>query len=342
MIKSVLVTGGAGYIGSHVTLALMQSQIEVLILDNLCNASVEALSRLGQLAGRKPLFIQGDIRDRPLLDRLFVDHSIDAVLHFAGLKRVGESVSQPLLYYNNNVHGSEVLLQAMADANIFNFVFSSSATVYGELSQSPISEISPASQPTNPYGRSKLMVESILCDLAKSDPRWNVSILRYFNPVGAHESGLIGEDSNGVPCNLLPYISQVAIGKLPELVVFGKDYPTHDGTGVRDYIHVMDLAEGHLCALKALKTRAGVNIWNLGTGKGYSVMDIVRTFERVSGKVVPYRISSRRPGDVAACFADPTKAEHELNWRARRSLEDMLYDTWYWQTQNPDGYKKIN
>ena len=335
----ILLTGGAGYIGSHTTLALLQAGYEVVVLDNLCNSSPESLKRVAQLAGREPALVEGDIRDRAALDRVFTNHAIDAVLHFAGLKAVGESVAQPLRYYDNNVHGSQVLLQACADAGVFNFVFSSSATVYGESAQMPISEACPVGQPTNPYGRSKLVVEDMLRDVAASDPRWLIAILRYFNPVGAHESGLIGEDPNGIPNNLLPYIAQVAVGKLPELAVFGNDYPTADGTGVRDYIHVLDLAEGHLRALEALQTRTGAHVWNLGTGQGYSVLEMVRAFEAASGKPVPYCVAPRRPGDIATCFADPAKAERELGWKARRSLDEMMRDAWRWQSMNPDGYR---
>jgi UDP-glucose 4-epimerase len=341
-MKKILVTGGAGYIGSHTTLALLHDGYDVVVLDNLCNSSAESLKRVPHLAGRSPVFVQGDIRDRTVLDRLFAEHSVDAVLHFAGLKAVGESVAQPLRYYDNNVHGSQVLLQACADARVFSFVFSSSATVYGEPAQMPISEACPVGQPTNPYGRSKLMVEDILRDVAASDPRWRIAILRYFNPVGAHESGLIGEDPNGIPNNLLPYIAQVAVGKLSELAVFGNDYPTPDGTGVRDYIHVVDLAEGHLCALRALEalqTRTGTHVWNLGTGQGYSVLDMVRAFEAASGKSVPYRVAPRRAGDIATCYADSTKAECELGWKAQRGLDEMMRDAWRWQWMNPGGYR---
>ena len=338
-MNTILVSGGAGYIGSHTTLVLLQAGFDVVVLDNLCNSSAESLKRVAQLAGRVPVFVQGDIRDRAVLDRLFAEHSVDAVLHFAGLKAVGESVAQPLRYYDNNVHGSQVLLQACTDAGVFNFVFSSSATVYGEPAQMPISEAGPVGQPTNPYGRSKLMVEDILRDIAASDPRWHIAILRYFNPVGAHESGQIGEDPNGIPNNLLPYIAQVAVGKLPKLAVFGNDYPTPDGTGVRDYIHVVDLAEGHLRALAALQTRTGAHVWNLGTGQGYSVLEMVRAFEAASGKPVPYRIAARRPGDIATCYADPAKAERELGWKARRGLDEMMRDAWRWQSMNPDGYR---
>lgn len=338
-MSSILVTGGAGYIGSHSTLALLKAGHNVVVLDNLCNSSAESLKRVAQLAGRAPVFVQGDIRDRAVLDRLFAEHAIDAVLHFAGLKAVGESVAQPLRYYDNNVHGSHVLLQVCANTGVFNVVFSSSATVYGDPAQMPISEACSVGQPTNPYGRSKLMVEDMLRDVAASDLRWRIAILRYFNPVGAHESGLIGEDSSGIPNNLLPYIAQVAVGKLPELAVFGHDYPTPDGTGVRDYIHVLDLAEGHLRALEALLTRTGAHVWNLGTGQGYSVLEMVRAFEAASGKPVPYRLAPRRPGDIATCYADPAKAARELGWKARRSLDEMMRDAWRWQQQNPNGYQ---
>jgi UDP-glucose 4-epimerase len=283
-------------------------------------------------------FVQGDIRDAALLARVFAEQNFDAVLHFAGLKAVGESVAQPLRYYDNNMHGTRTLMQACIDAHVFNVVFSSSATVYGEPTEMPISEAFQVGRLTNPYGRSKLMVEDMLRDLAASDPRWRIAILRYFNPVGAHESGLMGEDPNGIPSNLLPYMAQVAVGKLPELAVFGNDYPTPDGTGVRDYIHVVDLAEGHLRALEALQTRSGVHVWNLGTGHGYSVLGMVRAFEAASGRNVPYKIAPRRPGDIAICYADPTKAERELGWKAKRGLDEMMRDAWHWQQMNPNGY----
>lgn len=339
MIKTVLVTGGAGYIGSHTTLELLLAGFNVVVLDNLCNASAESLRRVAQLSGRAPVFEEGDILDRALLDKLLAQHPVQAVLHFAGLKAVGESVAHPLRYYNNNLGGTVTLCQAMAAAGVFTLVFSSSATVYGALATVPITEDQPAGNTTNPYGRSKFMVEQLLGDLAASDPRWRVALLRYFNPVGAHESGLIGEDPRGIPNNLLPYITQVAVGKLPELAVFGNDYPTVDGTGVRDYIHVVDLAQGHLAALKALQSRTGTHVWNLGTGQGYSVLQIIQAFEAASGKSIPYRIVKRRPGDIAACYADPTKAATELGWNAKRDLFTMMSDSWRWQMTNPDGYR---
>lgn len=338
MTEKILVTGGAGYIGSHTTLALLEAGHEVVVLDNLCNSSPESLRRIERICGKAPVFIQGDIRDRALLDELFATQQIGAVLHFAGLKAVGESVQQPLDYYENNVAGSVTLCQAMAAAGVFKLVFSSSATVYGEPTQMPIREDFPTGVPTNPYGRSKLMVEELLGDLAASDSRWSIALLRYFNPVGAHESGLIGEDPNGIPNNLLPYVSQVAIGKLKQLSVFGDDYPTADGTGVRDYIHVVDLANGHLKALQAIAQSAGVNIWNLGTGTGYSVLQMLRAFEQASGQPVPYQLVARRPGDIAECWADPTKAAQELGWKAERGLPQMMADTWRWQSANPQGY----
>lgn len=340
MKQSILVTGGAGYIGSHTTLALLEAGYEVVVLDNLANSSLESLRRVERICGTAATFIEGDIRDRELLDSIFTRHSIQAVLHFAGLKAVGESVQQPLAYYENNVSGSVVLLQAMAAAEVFNLVFSSSATVYGEPEQMPISEDCPTGVPTNPYGRSKLMIEEILRDLSISEQRWSIALLRYFNPVGAHSSGLIGEDPNGIPNNLLPYISQVAVGKLEQLAVFGDDYPTVDGTGVRDYIHVVDLAAGHLKALSAISSSQGVHIWNLGTGQGYSVLQMVAAFEKAAKVTVPYTIEARRSGDIAECWADPQKAAQELGWKAEHNLADMMRDTWRWQQQNPDGFNE--
>lgn len=338
MTDTILVTGGAGYIGSHTVLTLLDAGYAVVVLDNLCNSSAESLHRVARITGRTAQFVQGDIRDVALLDELFSQHDFAAVLHFAGLKSVGESVSEPLRYYDNNVTGSIALCQAMVRAGVFRLVFSSSATVYGEPGHMPISEACPTGTPTNPYGRSKLMVEDLLGDLAQADSRWSIALLRYFNPVGAHPSGLIGEDPNGIPNNLLPYISQVAIGKLAQLSVFGDDYPTPDGTGVRDYIHVMDLAEGHVKALRAISEKAGAHVWNLGTGTGYSVLQMIGAFEQASGCKVPYRIVPRRPGDIAECWADPAKADKELGWTATRGLQDMMADAWRWQSMNPKGY----
>ncbi len=335
----VLVTGGAGYIGSHTTLALLQAGFEVVVLDNLCNASAESLGRVEQLAGRAPVFVEGDIRDRALLDNLLFQHHVSAVMHFAGIKAVGESVNDPILYYDNNLSGTITLCQAMAAASVFTLVFSSSATVYGDSVTVPISEDQQVGNTINPYGRSKFMVELVLGDLTASDPRWSVALLRYFNPVGAHESGQIGEDPRGAPNNLLPYITQVAIGKLPELLVFGDDYSTEDGTGVRDYIHVVDLAEGHLAALKALHCRTGIHTWNLGTGRGYSVLQMIQAFEAASGLSIPYHIAKRRPGDIGTCYANPAKAAAELGWTAKRDLLTMMSDAWRWQLMNPDGYR---
>lgn len=342
MKSTILVTGGAGYIGSHTTLALLQAGHEVVVLDNLSNSSPESIKRVAGIAGRAPIFVEGDVRDVSGLRELMSRWGVTSVLHFAGLKAVGESVQQPLRYYDNNVGGSVALCEAMAAEGVHRLVFSSSATVYGEPPVMPISEATPTGRPTNPYGRSKLMVEELLRDAAQADPRWRIAVLRYFNPVGAHESGLIGEDPHGIPNNLLPYISQVAVGRLKELAVFGGDYPTPDGTGIRDYIHVVDLAQGHLRALQALDERCGWHVWNLGTGQGYSVLEMVRAFEQASGHHVPYRIAPRRPGDIAQCWSDPSKASHELNWRATRDLACMMEDLWRWQIRNPDGYTRPN
>lgn len=333
-----LVTGGAGYIGSHTLVELASAGFDFVVLDNLCNSSPVSLQRVQAITGRPVDFVQGDIRDAALLQRVFTLYPIRSVVHFAGLKAVGESMAQPLRYYDNNVNGSQVLLQAMADAGVFSIVLSSSATVYGEPSEMPISEQCPVGRSTNPYGRSKLMIEDMLRDLSFSDPRWRVAILRYFNPVGAHASATIGEDPNGIPNNLLPFITQVAVGKLPQLSVFGNDYPTHDGTGVRDYIHVVDLAQGHVAALRYLQEHSGVHTWNLGTGQGYSVLDMVKAFEAASGVSVPYKIVDRRAGDIAMCYADPTKALTELGWQAQFDLKRMMVDAWRWQENNPNGY----
>lgn len=335
---TILVTGGAGYIGSHTLVELASAGFDFVVLDNLCNSSSVSLQRVQAITGKSVEFVQGDIRNAELLKQLFTRYSISAVMHFAGLKSVGESVAQPLRYYDNNVCGSQVLFQAMADACVFDIIFSSSATVYGDPAEMPISEQCPVGRPTNPYGRSKLMVEDILRDLALSDPRWRVAILRYFNPVGAHESGTIGEDPNGIPNNLLPFITQVALGKLPQLSVFGGDYPTQDGTGVRDYIHVVDLAQGHVAALRYLQQHTGVHTWNLGTGQGYSVLDMVKAFEAASGVTVPYKVVDRRAGDIAVCYSNPSKALAELGWQAQLGLEHMMADAWRWQQNNPDGY----
>jgi UDP-glucose 4-epimerase len=329
----ILITGGTGYIGSHTVVELMQAGYEVLIVDNFCNSKVSVLERIERIVGRRPVFVEADIRDRESMRTLFANYNFDAVIHFAGLKSVGESVAQPLRYYDNNIHGSLVLFDAMAEAGVKTLVFSSSATVYGDPHEVPIREDFPLSA-TNPYGRSKLIIEEILGDIAFADASWHIALLRYFNPVGAHESGLIGEDPNGIPNNLMPYIAKVAVGSLEELSVFGSDYPTQDGTGVRDYIHVVDLARGHLAALKALVVSAGVLKVNLGTGQGYSVLDVVRAFENASGRKVPYRIVGRRPGDIAACYADPSLAKTLLGWQAQYGINEMCRDAWRWQSMS--------
>ncbi|MFH1602912.1 MAG: UDP-glucose 4-epimerase GalE [Pseudomonadota bacterium] len=330
MKLSVLVTGGTGYIGSHAVVELITAGHDVFIVDNLCNSKTSVLDRIERIAGRRPQFVQIDVRDRNALRKHFSAHRFDAVIHFAGLKAVSESVDKPLAYYDNNVSGSVTLVECMVEAGVKSIVFSSSATVYGEPAAVPIREDFPLST-SNPYGRTKLMIEEILRDVAKSDPGWRVALLRYFNPVGAHASGLIGEDPNGVPNNLMPYIAQVAVGRLRELPVYGNDYPTPDGTGVRDYIHVVDLARGHLAALDALIERTGVLTVNLGTGHGYSVLEMVRAFAAASGKAVPYRIVARRSGDIAQCYADPALARELLGWRAQLDIDAMCADTWRWQ-----------
>ena len=333
----ILVTGGAGYIGSHTCLELLAAGYEVVVVDNLCNSSKEALRRVEELVGKEVTFYELDLRDTEGLHDIFQEHAIEAVIHFAGLKAVGESVRMPLHYYSNNIAATLGLCQVMEEYGVKNIVFSSSATVYGDPATVPITEDFPLSA-TNPYGNSKLFIEQILQDLHTADPSWNVGLLRYFNPVGAHVSGRIGEDPNDIPNNLMPYVAQVAVGRLQELSVFGNDYPTPDGTGVRDYIHVVDLAKGHIKAIEKLRTKPGVVIYNLGTGKGYSVLDMVRAFEKASGRKVPYRITARRPGDIAACYADPGKAKRELGWQAENGIEEMCKDAWRWQSTNPNGY----
>ncbi|MDO4688146.1 MAG: UDP-glucose 4-epimerase GalE [Plesiomonas sp.] len=335
---AILVTGGAGYIGSHTVLELLNSGNDVVVIDNLCNSSRESLRRVEALTGRSVTFYEADVCDRSALQTIFAQHAIDAVIHFAGLKAVGESTQIPLKYYQNNIAATLVLCEEMERAGVFRLVFSSSATVYGDPHTVPIQEHFPTSA-TNPYGRSKLMVEEMLRDIVAADPRWSVVLLRYFNPVGAHISGQIGEDPNGIPNNLLPYIAQVAIGRLKQLSVFGNDYPTPDGTGVRDYIHVVDLSLGHLKALEYIADRHGVFTFNLGTGQGYSVLEMVKAFEQASGRAVPYQVVARRPGDIAVCYAEPDLAAQELGWRAERGLPEMMADTWRWQSQNPNGYK---
>ncbi|TNE76637.1 MAG: UDP-glucose 4-epimerase GalE [Gammaproteobacteria bacterium] len=341
----VLVTGGAGYIGSHACVALLSAGHDIVVLDNYSNSSEVSPRRVREITGCDFPVIVADVNDRCALDNLLACNEFDAVMHFAGLKAVGESCVEPLNYYRNNVAGTITLLQAMQAAGIGTFIFSSSATVYGDPATTPITEDFPL-HVTNPYGRSKLMIEDILRDLVTADqiseqPFWRMGLLRYFNPAGAHPSGLIGEDPKGLPNNLLPYITQVAVGKLSQLSVYGDDYPTPDGTGIRDYLHVMDLAEGHVCALERLKASEvsyGCHTWNLGTGKGYSVLEMIKAFEAVTGLQIPFQVVGRRPGDIAECWADASKAESELGWRARRSLEEMLTDSWRWQSDNPQGY----
>lgn len=334
----ILVTGGAGYIGSHTVVELLQNGYEVVVVDNLSNSSEISLQRVKQITGKTPLFVKGDILDAELLDQIFTEHSIDAVIHFAGLKAVGESVQVPLRYYENNISGTVVLCEAMARNGVKKIVFSSSATVYGDPHTVPITEEFPTGA-TNPYGRSKLFIEEILRDLYVSDNEWNIALLRYFNPVGAHKSGLIGEDPNGIPNNLMPFISQVAVGKLSKLNVFGGDYDTPDGTGVRDYIHVVDLSIGHLKAVERLMNNPGVITCNLGTGNGYSVLQMVDAFKRKCDKEIPYEITDRRPGDIAACYADPAYAEKEIGWKAQKGIDEMVEDAWRWQSNNPNGYR---
>lgn len=339
-MQTILVTGGAGYIGSHTCVELLERGYNVIVVDNLCNSNKESLNRVKQVTGKSVIFYELDLLDKPVLDQVFVKHTIDAVIHFAGLKAVGESTKIPLAYYHNNLTGTLMLLESMQQANVFNLVFSSSATVYGENNPIPYVEHFPMSS-TSPYGRTKVIIEQFLQDAHSADPRWNVSLLRYFNPVGAHPSGLIGEDPNGIPNNLMPFITQVAVGKREKLSIFGGDYPTCDGTGVRDYIHVIDLAIGHIKALEKLATQdtPSLSAYNLGAGKGYSVLEVVKAFERVSGKIIAYEIAPRRAGDIAEFYADATKAKTDLEWEVTLDIEDMCRDSWNWQRNNPNGYK---
>ncbi|GAB4470013.1 MAG: UDP-glucose 4-epimerase GalE [Anaerolineales bacterium] len=333
----VLVTGGTGYIGSHTVVELLQAGYETVIVDNLSNSKEQVLERIAEITGKTPRFYKADLRDESEMQRIFATHSFDAVLHFAGLKAVGESVEFPLRYYHNNLTGTLILLQTMQKFGVQRLVFSSSCTVYGANQEMPLREDFPIA-PLSPYGHTKAMIEQMLRDLVVAEPDWQVTLLRYFNPVGAHPSGLIGEDPNGIPNNLFPYITQVAVGRLPYLRVFGDDYPTPDGTGVRDYIHVVDLAIGHLRALEKL-TQPGLYVYNLGTGRGYSVLEVVKAFERATGKTIPYQIVERRPGDVPIAYADPSLAQIELGWHAERGIEEMCVDAWRWQTNNPMGYE---
>ena len=337
---SILVSGGAGYIGSHTCVELIQAGYDIVVVDNFVNSCPEAIHRVEQITGTTIPFVEADLCDAAAVEQIFNQYpDIDSVIHFAGLKAVGESVAKPLEYYTNNLTSTLVLLNAMRAHNVKNFVFSSSATVYGDPATVPIREDFPTGGTTNPYGTTKLFIEKILTDYCKADPTLNVALLRYFNPIGAHESGLIGEDPNGIPNNLVPYIAQVAVGKLEKLHVFGGDYPTPDGTGVRDYIHVVDLARGHVAAIEKVSQNCGLFVCNLGTGKGYSVLDILHAYEKACGKELPYVMDPRRPGDIAACYADPQKAWEEMGWKAQYGIEEMCASSWKWQSQNPNGYK---
>ncbi len=336
----ILVTGGAGYIGSHTCVELLDEGYEVVIVDNLDNSNKKAVDRIDDITGKKTVFYENDIRDAEAMNRIFADEKPDCVIHFAGLKAVGESVQKPLEYYENNINGTLVMLNAMRKNGCKNIIFSSSATVYGDPAFIPITEECPKGKITNPYGRTKSMLEEILTDLYISDNEWNVILLRYFNPIGAHKSGLIGEDPKGIPNNLLPYVAQVAIGKLKCLGVFGNDYDTPDGTGVRDYIHVVDLAKGHVKAINKIKEKPGVKIYNLGTGNGYSVLDIVKAYSKACGHEVPYEIKPRRAGDIATCYADPSLAKKELGWEAQYGIDEMCADSWKWQSMNPNGFNE--
>ena len=334
----ILVTGGAGYIGSHTCVELLNEGYEVVIVDNLYNSNQKAVDRIEQITQKKVTFYQNDILDREALDQIFTEENVDAVIHFAGLKAVGESVRKPIEYYTNNIQGTLILTDVMRKHNVKNIIFSSSATVYGNPAMIPITEECPKGVCTNPYGWTKWMLEQILTDIHTADPEWNVMLLRYFNPIGAHESGLIGEDPKGIPNNLLPYVAQVAIGKLECVGVFGDDYDTPDGTGVRDYIHVVDLAKGHVKALNKIKEKAGVKVYNLGTGNGYSVLDVIHAFEKACGHEIPYQIKPRREGDIATCYSKCDLAKEELGWQAQYNLDDMCASSWKWQTMNPNGY----
>ena len=337
---AILVTGGAGYIGSHTVVELQSAGYDVVVVDNLSNSSEKSLERVEKITGKPVKFYKADILDRAALNEIFEKESIDSCIHFAGLKAVGESVEKPWEYYENNIAGTLTLVDVMRKHGVKNIIFSSSATVYGDPAFIPITEECPKGTCTNPYGWTKSMLEQVLTDIQKADPEWNVVILRYFNPIGAHKSGTIGENPNGIPNNLMPYITQVAVGKLKELGVFGNDYDTHDGTGVRDYIHVVDLAVGHVKALKKIEEKAGVCIYNLGTGNGYSVLDMVKAFSKACGKEIKYEIKPRRAGDIAACYANPAKAKAELGWEAERGLDEMCEDSWRWQSNNPNGYEE--
>lgn len=336
----ILVTGGAGYIGTHTCVELLNAGYEVVVVDNLYNSSELALKRVEEIAGRTLTFYKADITNKDEMRMIFEKEKIDAVIHFAGLKAVGESVAKPLEYYSVNIAGTLILLEEMKRAGVKNIIFSSSATVYGSASEMPITEKCPKGTCTNPYGWTKWMIEQILMDVHTADPSWNIMLLRYFNPIGAHSSGLIGEDPKGIPNNLLPYVAQVAVGKLKEVGVFGNDYPTPDGTGVRDYIHVVDLANGHVKALEKIKEGAGLKIYNLGTGKGYSVLDVIHAFEKACGHEIPYAIKPRRAGDIAMCYADSSLAKEEMGWQAQYDIDDMCKSSWKWQTMNPDGYEE--
>ncbi len=338
---AILVTGGAGYIGSHTCIELLNAGYDVVVLDNLYNSSEKALERVEQITGKKVTFYKADILDKEAMNAIFDKEDIDSVIHFAGLKAVGESVAKPLEYYHNNMTGTFNLCDVMRNHGVKKIIFSSSATVYGDPAFIPITEECPKGKITNPYGQTKGMLEQVLTDLHVSDPEWSVVLLRYFNPIGAHKSGMIGEDPKGIPNNLVPYIAQVAVGKREKLGVFGDDYDTHDGTGVRDYIHVVDLARGHVKALQKFEDKPDVYIYNLGTGNGYSVLDVLHAFEKACGKTLPYEVKDRRPGDIATCYADPAKAKAELGWEAEYGIEEMCEDSWRWQSQNPDGYNTV-